>query len=118
MTQLRTIPGTQYTPPENRPPLTSNQYGAIKVYAGSGSTHLGLEIAQCLGIPLSKQTIEKFSNENIFVQLQSSVREQDVYLIQSHASPVSDNILEQLITLDTLKRGSAGRITAVIPYLS
>lgn len=118
MNSPRKIPGTQYTPPPDRPPISSNQYGAIKIYAGSASKDLGQEIAGCLGLPLSEQTIEKYTNENIFVQLQSSVREQDVYLVQSHASPVSDNIIEQLITLDTFKRGSAGRITAVIPYLA
>lgn len=118
MSDSHKIPGTQYTPPLSRPPISSGQYGAIKLYAGSASKNLGVEVANCLGLPLGEQNVQKFTNENIFVQLQSSVREQDVYFIQSHASPVNDNIVEQLITLDALKRGSAGRITAVIPYLA
>ncbi|MCC7452362.1 MAG: ribose-phosphate pyrophosphokinase [Anaerolineae bacterium] len=94
------------------------QYGAIKLYAGSGSQELGAAISEYLDIPVSKIEIKKFSNENIFVRLGESVRGQDVYLIQSMASPLSDSILEMLIVLDTLKRDSAGRITAVFPYFA
>jgi ribose-phosphate pyrophosphokinase len=94
------------------------QYGAIKLYAGSAGTSLAQEIAEYIGTKLEDREITRFSNENIFIKLNQSVRGQDVYLIQGMASPVSDNILEMLIMLDTLKRDSAGRVTAVMPYLA
>ncbi len=93
-------------------------YGQIKLFSGTGCPDLAAEIAEYLGIPLSGRDIIKFPNENIFVRLHSSVRGQDVYLIQSTATPVSDNLMEMLITLQTLKLDSAGRITVVIPYLA
>src|SRR5260370_22515848 len=125
----RRVPGTKYVPPRNpsgppRNPSGSNasdtpgQYGAIRLYAGSAAGSLGDEVAEYIGIKLSGADILRFSNENIFIRLTSSVRGQDVYLIQGTAAPVSDNIMELLIMLDTLKRDSAGRITAVVPYLA
>jgi|SRR5581483_635371 ribose-phosphate pyrophosphokinase len=118
MTQQRKVPGTKYVYHDNAINPIPGQYGAVKLYAGSASRELGQEVAAYLNMELSTQDVQRFSNENIFVRLQSSVRGQDVYLIQTMASPVSDNIMELLITLDTLKRDSAGRITAVIPYFS
>jgi len=93
-------------------------YGQIKLFSGTACPDLANEIAAYLNIPLSGRDIIKFPNENIFVRLHSSVRGQDVYLIQSTAAPVSDNIMELLITVQTLKLDSAGRITVVIPYLA
>jgi ribose-phosphate pyrophosphokinase len=118
MTQQRKVPGTKYVYRDDAINPIPGQYGAVKLYAGSASAELGQEVAAYLNMELSTQDVQRFSNENIFVRLQSSVRGQDVYLIQTMASPVSDNIMELLITLDTLKRDSAGRITAVIPYFS
>jgi ribose-phosphate pyrophosphokinase len=69
-----------------------------------------------LNIPLRGADILDFPNENIFVKLNRSVRQQDVFLVQPASSPVNRNILELLIMIDTLKRASAGRITAVIPF--
>ena len=93
-------------------------YGQIKLFSGTSCPDLASEIAAYLNIPLSGRDIIKFPNENIFVRLHSSVRGQDVYLIQSTSSPVSDNLLELLIAVQTLKLDSAGRITVVIPYLA
>lgn len=93
-------------------------YGAIKLFSGTSSPELAHKIANYLNLPLSGRDIIKFPNENIFVKLHSSVRGQDVYVIQSTASPVSDNIMELLIMAQTLKLDSAARITAVIPYLA
>ena len=93
-------------------------YGQIKLFTGTSCPDLANEIAAYLNIPLSGRDIIKFPNENIFVRLHSSVRGQDVYLIQSTSSPVSDNLLELLIAVQTLKLDSAGRITVVIPYLA
>jgi len=93
-------------------------YGDIKLYAGSGCRDLAQEISQYLSVPLSGYDRVEFPNENIFVRLHGSVRGQDVYLIQSMGPPVHRNLMELLIMLDCLKRDSAGRITAVIPYMA
>jgi ribose-phosphate pyrophosphokinase len=69
-----------------------------------------------MGIQLGDATVTQFSNENIFVKLNESVREKDVFVIQSFALPLSDSIMELLIMLDACKRASAGRVTAVLPY--
>ncbi len=92
-------------------------YGEIRIYSGTANPELAAEIAHYLGVPLGRRDIIRFPNDNIFVRLHSSVREQDVFLIQTTPPPVNDNLMELLIALDTLKRDSAGRITAVVPYL-
>jgi ribose-phosphate pyrophosphokinase len=111
------VPGTKYYR-KYQPRNESNLYGEIKIFCGSGGPELGQEICDYLGVVAGEYRRVQFSNENIFVQLQESVRGQDVYLVHSLCSPVSDNIMELLIMLDTLKRDSAGRITVVVPYLS
>jgi ribose-phosphate pyrophosphokinase len=93
-------------------------YGDIKLFSGTASPELSALIAQYLGVPLSGRDIIKFPNENFFVRLHSSVRGQDVYVIQTTSAPVSDNLMELLIMIQTLKLDSAARITAVIPYLA
>lgn len=93
-------------------------YGDIKLFAGSASQQLAQEIADYLATPLIEYDLIEFPNENLFPRLQSSVRGQDVFLIQSLGSPVHRNIMELLLMIDTLKRDSAGRITAVIPYMA
>ena len=93
-------------------------YGDIVLYSGSGSLALAQEISRQLNVPLGGRDITKYSNENIFIQLHSSVRGQDAFIVQSNSSPVNDNVMEMLIFIDTLKRASAGRVTAVIPYLA
>jgi ribose-phosphate pyrophosphokinase len=93
-------------------------YGNIKLYAGSACPELAQRVADYIGIRLSRWEIITFPNENIFIRLNSSVRGQDVYLIQTHNRPVHDNIMEMLIAIDCFKRDSAGRVTVVIPYMS
>jgi len=93
-------------------------YGDIVLYSGTGCPELATEISELIGTPLGKRDILCFSNENIFVRLHESVRGQDAFIIQTTSSPVNNNLMELLIFLDTLKRASAGRITAVIPYLA
>jgi ribose-phosphate pyrophosphokinase len=93
-------------------------YGEIKLFSGTGCVELAEEISAILNVPLSGRDIIEFPNENLFVRLHESVRGQDVFVIQATSSPVNRNIMELLILLDTLKRASAGRITAVIPYLA
>jgi ribose-phosphate pyrophosphokinase len=93
-------------------------YGDIRLFAGSGSLDLAQEISEYIQVPLSGYDLVEFPNENLFIRLQGSARGQDVYLIQSMAPPVHRNLMELLIMIDTLKRDSAGRITAVFPYMA
>ncbi len=93
-------------------------YGEIKLYAGSGSPGLAQKIADYLEQKLSPREVIQFPNENIFVQLNSSARGQDVYVIQTTSKPVHYNLMELLIMIQTLRLDSAARITAVIPYLA
>src|SRR5512143_647062 len=92
-------------------------YGEIKLFAGSGSPELADKISKYLGSPLCDREMVVFPNENIFIKLANSVRGQDVYVIQQTAWPVHHNLMELLITLQTLRLDSAARITAVVPYL-
>jgi ribose-phosphate pyrophosphokinase len=92
-------------------------YGEIKLFAGSGSPELSAKISSYLGSPLCDLEMVEFPNENLFIKLKHSVRGQDVYVIQQTARPVHRNLMELLITLQTLRLDSAARITAVLPYL-
>jgi len=93
-------------------------YGAIKLYAGSGSPELAQKIADYLEQTLSPREVIQFPNENIFIQLNSSARGQDVYVIQTTSKPVHYNLMELLIMIQTLQLDSAARVTAVVPYLA
>lgn len=93
-------------------------YGNLEIFSGTGSLELANKICDYLQVPLSPREITTFPNENIFVRLQTSVRGQDVFIIQTTSSPVNYNIMELLLLLDTVKRASAGRITVVIPYFA
>ncbi len=93
-------------------------FGEIKIFCGSSCPMLAEEIGQYLKVPISPREIIQFPNDNIFVRLLTSVRGQDVFVIQTLTSPVSEHIMELLIMLDTVKRANAGRITAVMPYFA
>ncbi len=95
----------------------SQMYGQIKLFSGTACAGLADEIAAYLGLSLSGRDVIKFPNENIFVRLHASVRGQDCYIIQTTSPPVSDNLMELLIMVQTLKLDSAARITVVVPYL-
>ncbi len=88
----------------------------LKVFTGNAHPVLAQAVTEYLGIPLGKCEVFEFSNENIFVRILENVRQRDTFVIQPFASPVNKNLVELLIMLDALKRASAGRITAVIPY--
>jgi len=92
-------------------------YGGIKLFVGTGSSEVGQKIADYLTLPMSEREVIEFPNENLFVKLGGSVRGQDVYVIQTTSSPVHRNLMELLITIQTLRLDSAARITAVVPYL-
>lgn len=92
-------------------------YGGIKLFVGTGSPELGQKIAHYLDLPVSDCKVIEFPNENLFVKLGGSVRGQDVYVIQTTSSPVHRNLMELLITVQTLRLDSAARITVVVPYM-
>jgi ribose-phosphate pyrophosphokinase len=98
--------------------MSVSGHGEIKLFAGSGCPGLAQNISNYIGVPITPWEIIEFPNENLLIRLNSSVRGQDVYLIQSHTKPVHRNIMESLIALDCFKRDSAGRITLVAPYLA
>ena len=95
----------------------SNAYGEIKLFSGTASPDLAAQIARYLDLPLSGRDVTLFPNDNLFVKLHNSVRGQDVYIIQTTSRPVHRNLMELLIMLQTLRLDSAGRITAVVPYM-
>ena len=88
----------------------------LKVFTGNAHPALAQEVAEYLSIPLGKCEVFEFSNENIFVRILENVRQRDTFVIQPLSTPVNQNLVELLIMLDALKRASAGRITAVVPY--
>lgn len=90
----------------------------LQIFACNASRDLAGDIAQRLGLRLGQLEISRFSNDNLRVQIQENVRERDVFVVQSFTEPVSEHIMELLITLDALRSASAQRITAVIPYYS
>ncbi|MDE0388535.1 MAG: ribose-phosphate pyrophosphokinase [Rhodospirillales bacterium] len=88
----------------------------MKLVAGNSNRPLAEAIASALGIGLTRASIRRFSDSEIFVEIQENVRGEDVFLIQSTSTPANDNLMELLICLDALKRASAQRVTAVVPY--
>ncbi len=88
----------------------------LKVFTGNAHPALAQAIAEYLGMPLGRAEVFEFSNENIFVRISENVRQRDTFVVQPLSSPVNKSLVELLIMLDALKRASAGRITAVIPY--
>ncbi|MCY4465639.1 MAG: ribose-phosphate pyrophosphokinase [Chloroflexi bacterium] len=125
------VPGAKYNPvvasrlDQEAPEQSSTmRFGSMKIFSGSASQALGSEITDYIS-RVSAYNIKPgayyrtvFSNENIFIKLEESVRGKDVYLVQTMASPVHDNFMEMLIMIDALKRDSAWRINLVVPYMS
>ena len=94
----------------------SAKNGSIKLVAGNSNPVLAEEIAQGLGLPLTKAVVRRFADMEIFVEIHENVRGSDVYVVQSTSFPANDHLMELLIITDALRRASARRITAVIPY--
>jgi ribose-phosphate pyrophosphokinase len=90
--------------------------GAMKLVAGNSNPALAGAIGQYLGIPLTKATVRRFADMEVFVEIQENVRGADVFVIQSTSYPANDHLMELLIIIDALRRASARRITTVIPY--
>ena len=88
----------------------------IKIFSANSNKGVARRIADGLGLPLGKSSVSHFADGEIAVSIQESVRGSDVFIVQSTCAPVNDNIMELLIMIDAMKRASAGRITAVMPY--
>jgi len=95
--------------------MASNN-GAIKLVAGNSNPTLAEGIGAYIGTPLTKAVVRRFADMEIFVEIQENVRGADVFVIQSTSYPANDHLMELLIIIDALRRASARRITAVIPY--
>ena len=94
----------------------NGKYRPMKLIAGNSNRPLSEAIAAYLHLPITKASIRRFSDMECFVEILENVRGEDVFVIQSTSYPANDNLMELLVTLDALKRASARRITAVIPY--
>ena len=96
--------------------MLNQTHGTIKVFAGNASKELATAICQRLDLELGNMEVGRFSDGEIAVNIKESVRGCDVFIVQSTNTPVNENLMELLVIIDALKRASAGRITAVIPY--
>ncbi len=88
----------------------------LKIFSGNANAALANEIVEALGVDLGKLMVRQFSDGEIYLQIQENVRGADVFIIQPTCTPVNRNLMELLLTIDALKRASADRITAVLPY--
>jgi ribose-phosphate pyrophosphokinase len=88
----------------------------LKVFSGRANVPLAEKIAQCLGDPLGKITLQNFPDGEVWCRIEEDVRGRDVFVVQPTCPPVNENLMELLIMLDSFKRASAARITAVLPY--
>ena len=88
----------------------------MMLFSGTAHPELSQEIADNLGLPLATATLRRFADGEIYFRSEESVRGADVFLLQTHADPINEAIMEQLVMLDAMKRASAKRITAVVPY--
>src|SRR5438067_1660468 len=103
-----------------KPPGRTRRHGGccsdMKILACNGNRPLAEAISVCLDLPLTKASVRRFSDMEVFVEVHENVRGEDVFVIQPTSYPANDHLMELLVTLDALKRASARRITAVIPY--
>jgi ribose-phosphate pyrophosphokinase len=89
---------------------------AMKILAGNSNRALAENIAAYLGVPLCRAQVRRFADMEVFVEIQENVRGQDTFIVQSTSAPANDHMMELLIMIDALRRASARRITAVLPY--
>jgi ribose-phosphate pyrophosphokinase len=94
----------------------SDEAGKIAIFSGNSNPTLSRRICGYLGLPLGGAKVKRFSDGEIQIEIQENVRSKDVFLIQSTCAPVNDNLVELLLMIDAIKRSSARRITAVMPY--
>ena len=96
--------------------MKNGNFSDYKIFTGNSNPAFAEEIAEIMGKPLGKATVTKFSDGEISVNIWESVRGLDIYIVQATSNPVNDNLMELLIMIDAMKRASAGRINAIIPY--
>jgi ribose-phosphate pyrophosphokinase len=89
---------------------------SLMVFTGNANVKLANSIARELGVPMGKAVVGRFSDGEVAVEIMENIRGRDIYLIQSTCAPTADNFIELLVLVDALKRASASRVTAVIPY--
>ncbi len=92
------------------------RFNHFKVFTGNANPALAAEICYELGCPLAAVTVKQFSDGEVHLQIQENVRGADVFVVQPTCTPVDTNLMELLLMMDALKRASAERITAVLPY--
>ncbi len=88
----------------------------MKILSGNSNPELAAAIASYLDLPLTTASVRRFADEEVFVEIHENVRGEDVFVVQSTSAPANDNLMELLICIDALRRASAKRITAVVPY--
>ncbi len=96
--------------------MKNGNFADYKIFTGNSNPAFAEEIAEIMGKPLGRSTVTKFSDGEISVNIWESVRGLDIYIVQATSNPVNDNLMELLIMIDAMKRASAGRINAIIPY--
>ncbi len=111
----------KYLPaPSPQPPsphnLANMAYDNLMVFTGNASPRLAEEVVRHLNLPLGRATVSRFSDGEVMVELLENVRGKDVFILQSTCMPTNDNLMEVVLMADALKRSSAGRITAAVPY--
>ena len=88
----------------------------VKIFSGNGNPELAKEVCARLGLNLGKATTQQFSDGELNIQINESLRGLDAYIIQPTCPPINDNLVELLLMISTMKRTSARKITAIIPY--
>ena len=90
--------------------------GDMMVFTGTANPQLAKKVVKHLGMKLGRATVDRFSDGEVMVELQDNVRGKDVFVLQSTCTPTNDTLMEVMVIIDALRRASAGRITAAIPY--
>src|SRR5690606_702399 len=88
----------------------------LMVFTGNANPMLAERVVSKLGIPMGDATVSKFSDGEVYIELNENVRGRDVFVMQPTCAPTNDNLMELIVMVDALRRASAGRITAVVPY--
>ena len=96
--------------------MSHDDYRRLKIFAATGGEHLATPMCNHLELPLGNAEVSKFPDDEIIVKINEDIRGRDCFIVQSTSQPANDNLMELLIWIDTLRRASAGRITAVVPY--
>ena len=89
---------------------------SLMVFSGTANPELAQSIAECLGVPMGRANVGRFSDGEVMVEIMENVRGRDIYLVQPTCQPAAENFMELLVMIDALKRASASRVTTIIPY--